>query len=28
MHRYHEPGSYVVGQRLFPRSGGFIDNFS
>jgi hypothetical protein len=27
MHRYDGPGSYVVGQRLFPKSGGWIDNF-
>jgi len=27
MHCYDGPGSYVVGQRLFPKSGGKIDNF-
>jgi hypothetical protein len=27
LHRYDTPTSYVVGQRLFPKSGGKIDNF-
>jgi hypothetical protein len=27
LHRYDGPGSYVVGQRLFPKHGGKIDNF-
>jgi hypothetical protein len=27
LHRYDGPGSYVVGQRLFPKSGGHVDNF-
>lgn len=27
MHRYDTPDRYVVGQRLFPKSGGKIDNF-
>jgi hypothetical protein len=27
LHRYDGPGSYVIGQRLFPKSGGKIDNF-
>jgi hypothetical protein len=26
LHRYDGPGSYVVGQRLFPKSGGYVDN--
>jgi hypothetical protein len=27
LHRYDSPTSYVVGQRLFPKRGGWIDNF-
>jgi hypothetical protein len=27
VHRYDTPTSYVVGQRLFPKKGGIIDNF-
>jgi hypothetical protein len=27
LHRYDTPTSYVVGQRLFPKRGGRIDNF-
>jgi hypothetical protein len=27
LHRYDGPGSYVIGQRLFPKSGGHVDNF-
>ncbi len=27
MHRYDTPDSHVIGQRLFPKSGGKIDNF-
>lgn len=27
MHRYDTPDRYVVGQRLFPKRGGWIDNF-
>jgi hypothetical protein len=27
VHRYDRPTGYVVGQRLFPKKGGFIDNF-
>jgi hypothetical protein len=27
VHRYDTPTSYVVGQRLYPKNGGMIDNF-
>jgi hypothetical protein len=27
MHRYDTPDSHVVGQRLYPKSGGHVDNF-
>lgn len=27
VHRYDKPTYYVVGQRLFPKKGGMIDNF-
>jgi hypothetical protein len=27
MHRYDDVGVYVVGHRIYPRSGGYVDNF-
>lgn len=27
LHRYDSPGDYVVGHRLFPKSGGYVDNY-
>jgi hypothetical protein len=27
LHRYDSPGDYVVGHRLFPKSGGHVDNY-
>jgi hypothetical protein len=27
LHRYDSPGIYVVGHRLFPKSGGHVDNY-
>jgi hypothetical protein len=27
LHRYDRPGYYVVGHRIFPKSGGYVDNY-
>jgi hypothetical protein len=27
MYRYDRPGYYVVGQRIYPKSGGYVDNY-